>query len=211
MKKKAIIFDFDGVVTDGTPFHDEAYLELFRKFKIELSLEYLHTHIGLTPREVIQKISEEHFLTESLEKMIGVHHALLTDFYRNRATPSLGLPEFIRSAQQFQLLLGLASSTSSDILDFVLRKFELREAFHSLIGGESIQHGKPNPEMLIKILQRLNVTPEETFVIDDARSGIVAAKSINMFSVAYTYYNKNDIPEADLVVRNFLEIPLADL
>lgn len=203
---KAIIFDFDGVITNGIPFHDRAYLEVLKNYGVTVSMDYLHSKIGMTPREVLTAIVREHNVPVDPDLITRQHLDLTTKLYRNEAEPTPHLADFLERCQQAGLLIGVASSTHSDILTTVLEKFGVRNYFSGLIGGESVTKGKPDPDMIRQVLVQLDVPAPQAIAIDDAQSGIDAAKSLKMYTIAYAPYSHKVPANADMTIDDFLEI-----
>ena len=211
MKYKGIIFDFDGVITDSIPFHDEAYLKVFKTVGLQIPLELLHTKIGMTAKEVITGICRDFRLRASTDALTDLHHRILFDIYSKKAKPSPHLKTLIVQFSDMNARIGVASSTNSDILKHVLKKFSIQQYFSVIVGGEKIQKGKPNPEMIMCALDKLNLKASDAIAIDDARSGIIAAKSINMYTIAYLHYSKTPIPESDMSVNDFNKLDVSAL
>jgi HAD superfamily hydrolase (TIGR01509 family) len=211
MKYKGIIFDFDGVITDGIPFHDEAYVKVFKTVELNIPLELLHTKIGMTPKEVITGICRDFKLRASTNALTDMHHRILFDLYSKKAKPSPHLKALILQFSHMNALIGVASSTNSDILKHVLKKFNIQQYFSAIVGGEEIQKGKPNPEMITRALEKLDIKATDSIAIDDARSGIIAAKSINMYTIAYLHYSKTPIPESDMSLNDFNKLDVSAL
>jgi HAD superfamily hydrolase (TIGR01509 family) len=203
---KALIFDFDGVIVNGIPFHDEAYIKTFEGIGLDITIEHLHTKIGLTVKEVISSILRDKNVEADIPKLVQNHHELLVDLYNTKSYITSDIKPFIETCIENNLKLALASSTSSDILNMVLDKFSLHRYFSAVIGGEQVSKGKPNPEMLLKALTEISVNSQETIAIDDARSGILASKEIGMYSIAYLKYSKINILEANTNVFDFKDI-----
>ena len=65
---------------------------------------------------------------------------------------------------------------------------------------------KPDPEMLNKALGKLGAGPQSSIAIDSSPNGIIAAKLIGMYAIAYMRYSQSSIREADLSVQDFKEI-----
>jgi beta-phosphoglucomutase len=203
---KAIVFDFDGVITDGIPFHDQAYLNIYRSLGLDVSMDYLHTKIGQTPAEVLNGIRDKFHISFDAQELMKQHHAEVFKLYQSRAVPSPNLGKFLAKCQQAGLVLGLASSTHSEILNMVLNKFHIKEYFTIIIGGEAVSKGKPDPDMIRQALSKLKINAENSIAIDDAQSGLDAAKSIGMFTIAYTPYSKVVPTNADMMVKDFLDV-----
>ena len=60
------------------------------------------------------------------------------------------------------------------------------EAFTLIIAGEDVEHGKPNPEIYNKVLEKLNIQPSEALVFEDSLVGIGAAVAANLSYVQIT-------------------------
>ena len=203
---KAIVFDFDGVITNGIPFHDQAYLKIFKRHGINITTDQLHTKIGLTIREVISQIFKEFSIKANINDLVEEHRIILYELYKKNANIPEHLIEFLESCNRNNLQIAVSSSTNSNILKMVLQKFNIGNYFNVIVGGEDIEKGKPNPEMIEKALKKLKIEPKCAIAIDDAKSGIIAAKKIYMYTIAYLKYSKNKITEADINVNNFNEI-----
>ena len=73
--------------------------------------------------------------------------------------------------------------------------------------------GKPNPEGFLKCAQMLNANPKECVVIEDAPSGIEAARRAGMKAVGlWTNHGRNyNLSNADLIVKSLKELNLKKL
>ena len=203
---KAVVFDFDGVIVDGIPLHDKAYVEIFRDIGIDTTVEYLRMKIGKTSKEVIQEVLDEFSNTTDLATIQEGHLNLLQTYY-DKADLSPHLPEFLEMLREKKIRIALASSTNTAILKSVAKRNNIDTYFEAYIGGELVEKGKPSPEMILKALSALDCDPKDALAIDDAPSGIAAAKSIGMEAIGYTYFSKEVLPDADIVVDDFLKIP----
>lgn len=202
----AIVFDFDGVIVDGVPLHDQAYLQTFQELGLSVPLEQLHTKIGKTSREVIAEILHEQGSDANQATAILRHSELLVQLYE-QAPLAPHLEAFLQRVQANGIRMALASSTGSQILKSVVGRHHIANYFAGYVGGEMITKGKPDPEMIQKALNLLGCTPQDALAIDDAPSGIAAAKALQMKTIGYTFFSKKPLDEADAVVDDFLDIP----
>lgn len=90
----------------------------------------------------------------------------------------------------------------------ILKRFNLLKFFITVIGGEDVQLGKPNPEGFIKAVEKLDVKPEECLVLEDATRGIEAAKAAGCFCFAVKNPNiyGQDFSEADKVLNSLNDL-----
>lgn len=78
-----------------------------------------------------------------------------------------------------------------------------------IITADDVANGKPHPEPYLGGAEILGVRPEACVVIEDAPSGIQAARAAGMRVVAVaTTYHPEDLSEADAVVGSLEEISM---
>jgi beta-phosphoglucomutase len=92
-----------------------------------------------------------------------------------------------------------------------LRRKSLIEAVDADISGRSFPRGKPDPMNFLRAAEELGVRPAESFVIEDARSGIKAAKAGGMAGLGVARQGGEELLRqagADLVVSTLDEVDL---
>jgi len=95
--------------------------------------------------------------------------------------------------------------------DFVTPGFTLLEIFDADLSGRDFAQGKPNPEIFVTSAAELGEPPEACFVIEDAVSGIQAAKAGNMAGLGISRADDEDAlaaADADLVVTSLDDVDL---
>ena len=60
-------------------------------------------------------------------------------------------------------------------IDFIIDTLHIREYFDAIIGGDDVQKGKPDPEIFIKTIQKLNLSPQNCIVFEDSTGGVKSA------------------------------------
>jgi HAD superfamily hydrolase (TIGR01509 family) len=59
----------------------------------------------------------------------------------------------------------------------MLQKASILEYFEFYLSNEDVKHGKPDPEIYNKAIDKLRVRPEECLILEDNENGIRAAKA----------------------------------
>ncbi|MFI5615051.1 HAD family hydrolase [Amycolatopsis sp. NPDC051903] len=98
--------------------------------------------------------------------------------------------------------------------DFVTPGLSLLGSFDADISGRDFAHGKPHPEIFLTSAAELGVAPEDCFVVEDAASGIEAAKAGRMAALGVARADDEALltaARADLVVTSLDEIDVAAL
>jgi beta-phosphoglucomutase-like phosphatase (HAD superfamily) len=97
----------------------------------------------------------------------------------------------------------------------ILRTAGLLNYFQAIVGAEDVEHGKPEPEIFIKVLAKLNagatpqIEPAECIVIEDSKEGIRGARRAGMKCLAVTNSHRAELlGEADAVVKSLEEVGL---
>ena len=79
--------------------------------------------------------------------------------------------------------------------------------FDVIISGDDTEKGKPNPEPYLAAMQKLNILPIESLVIENAPLGIQSAKTAGAYCIAITTtLGREYLKEADEVVKNHREL-----
>jgi beta-phosphoglucomutase-like phosphatase (HAD superfamily) len=94
---------------------------------------------------------------------------------------------------------------------FVHEGMTLLEIFDADISGRDFKQGKPHPEIFLTAAQELHVPPESCFVVEDASSGVQAAKAGNMSALGVARMHDQHLLNeagADLVVTSLDEVAI---
>ena len=98
--------------------------------------------------------------------------------------------------------------------DFLRPGFRLIDIFDKDLSGRDFAHGKPDPEIFVTSAAELGVAPEHCFVVEDAVSGIQAAKGGGMAALGVARADDRDAlaaADADLVVTSLDEVDVRAL
>jgi beta-phosphoglucomutase-like phosphatase (HAD superfamily) len=90
----------------------------------------------------------------------------------------------------------------------------LLEFFDADISGRDFAHGKPHPEIFLTAAAELGVPPEECFVVEDAVSGIQAAKAGGMAALGVSRASDEELlaaAEPDVLVTSLDDVDLGAL
>jgi beta-phosphoglucomutase len=90
----------------------------------------------------------------------------------------------------------------------------LLEFFDADVSGRDFAEGKPHPEMFLTAAEELAIPPEHNFVIEDADSGVQAAKAGNMAALGLARADDEELlaaAGADLVVTSLDDVDLGTL
>jgi beta-phosphoglucomutase-like phosphatase (HAD superfamily) len=98
--------------------------------------------------------------------------------------------------------------------DFLSPGLSLLDSFNVDISGRDFAQGKPHPEIFLTGASELGVPPEDCFVVEDAASGVQAAKAGGMAAIGLARADDEKLlaaERADLVVTSLDEIDVTAL
>jgi beta-phosphoglucomutase len=98
--------------------------------------------------------------------------------------------------------------------DFLKPGLSLLDFFDADLSGRDFAQGKPHPEIFLTSASELGEPPEACFVIEDAVSGVQAAKAGNMAGLGLARADDEDAlaaAHADLVVTSLDDVDLDGL
>lgn len=98
--------------------------------------------------------------------------------------------------------------------DFVTPGLSLLALFDADVSGRDFAHGKPDPEIFLTAAAELGCSPHRCFVVEDAVSGIQAAKAGAMAALGIARADDAEMlarAHADLVVTSLNDVDVAGL
>ncbi len=220
---KAIIFDFDGVIADTEHLHLKAFQLTFIEKGIELSDEdYFANYLAYDDKTLFRELLKDRNF-EHDEALISDFINRKSEHFENVLKGNIlvleGVPEFIsRISGKYPLAIG-SGALRSEIIE-ILESVGLREHFEIIVSADEVINCKPDPEVFIEALRRLNnldsvsetISPHECLVIEDSTSGIQAAHSAGMKCLAITNsYTAEKLSEAELIVESLKAISVEEL
>ncbi|MCC5829487.1 MAG: HAD-IA family hydrolase [Phycisphaeraceae bacterium] len=173
-----ILFDMDGVLCDSEPFIREAACAMFAHcHKITVQPDDFRPFSGTGEDRFLGGVAEQYgvHLNMPADKDWTYHRYLRT--IDQRLEPLAGAGTFIARARAAGLRLAVASSADWIKVEGNLRQIELPpERFDAVVCASDVRRKKPDPEIFLLAAERLGLPPEQCLVIEDAPSGLEAAR-----------------------------------
>ncbi len=220
---RAIVFDFDGIITDTEPVHMDAWQGVLEPLGILFDEEEFRAgYLGLNDRDFLDAVGKRHGhhfeaadKADLIERKLVASRALL-----EHDIPLLpGVRPFVEELAKDRLLAICSGANHSEI-DFILHRVGWETIFTPIVAGESVTHGKPDPEGYIRAIEGLQerattpLTVGECLAIEDSPKGVAAAKAAGLACLAVrntNTYNDELLAAADWIVPSLVECSFADL
>lgn len=203
----AIVFDFDGVIADSEPLHEDALRFAARTAGMDFTHErYLAAYVGLDDRDCFAAIAADHGRVLEAEALRALHRAKAERFAALLRTAPVrtfpGVAELARAAAAE----GGAAICSGALLSEIapmLNALGLRGVFGIIVTAESVARAKPDPEGYHLAVARLGRDARDCVAIEDTPKGIAAARAAGLRVLAVTHtLARGELGEADAVVES---------
>lgn len=211
MALMGVIFDLDGVLVDTVPAHFAAWSRLFHEEGYRFDEDVYHDKVDGRRRQdgvaaVMAGASVEHINAAAERK-----DAYFLDLIEKGQFKVFdGSVNFVNACSRAGLRLATASSSKN--ARYILKKVGLLEKFDAVVGGDDVERGKPHPDIFLTAASRLSLNLGECIVVEDAISGVIAAKAGGFFCLGIERSSQPfRLADADMIVPDLGELDLNDL
>lgn len=177
--KKLIIFDLDGVLIDTKDTHyialNKALKEAGKEYVISES-DHVSTYDGLSTSEKLSMLSKERSLPISKHESIWNKKQEITKKILNTIDESQKLIEIFKHLEREGYLIACCSNSIRKTVYQILSQLGIIKYFDYLVSNGDVKNPKPHPEMYWKAMTALKITPEDTIIIEDSPTGLLAAQ-----------------------------------
>ena len=219
---KAVIFDFDGVITDSEVLHLRAFNRSLVPFGIEITMkDYYQNYLGFSDFDCYRVLIEKSLLKideQQINDILKIKSRIFEELTRTEGRTIEGVHEFLTMLEQNKIPMAICSGSLLVEIELMLDEAKLRHFFTTIVSAEQVKKGKPHPEGFLLSLLKLNevctphINSKECVVIEDSQWGLKAAKDAGMHTIGVTNsYDADQLTLAEKVVSRLTELTLDDL
>lgn len=182
-KFDALLFDLDGTLVDTMPLHYRAYAQVFQERGLSLAESDYLGAVGAPARDAIPLMLRAAGAAGYSEEDVAAIHRSKKDAFaailqttRPTALPASRLIEPLAGGKK----LAVVSSGNSDGVRAIIAAMGWSEIFNTVISGDDVVRGKPDPEPYLLAAARLAVAPVRCLVMEDAEAGLESGRAAGM-------------------------------
>ncbi len=206
-----VIFDMDGVLVDSADAHWRSWELLSVEVGRPVSKQDFLTTFGRQNRDIIPLL----FGPVSPERLVQLgdrKEAIYRDLIRKRPPIVEGAVELIHDLHRAGAALAVGSSGPRANIELVIAAMGLSDRVMVIVSSNDVSRGKPDPQVFQVACDWLGLPPRNCVVIEDAPSGVAAAKAAGAYCVAVMmHHSREALSAADIVVDRLADITVTML
>ncbi len=203
-----IIFDMDELLIDSMPIWRAAEERLLAAMGREWDAELAANYKGMNALDVAATAwrlvspggSLEHYQTV-------MRNGLIEEYAGAEIRPMDGAVDLVRRLHGLTPM-AVASGSPSEGIERAMQQLSIRECFEVIVSSESVQRGKPAPDVFLKAAKMLGAEPANCLVFEDSLHGVRAAVSGGMKVFAVPSVSPDEI--AKMATRTFRSLAQVD-
>ena len=181
MSVRAVVFDFNGTLSDDEPILLRIYQELFAEHGRPLSEhEYYSQLSGLSEEEIIGRWLGR-VDAELIADRIARYRALVSD----GGTVYPEVRDAVRYAAE-RVPVAICSGAFAEEIEPVVAAAGLAPYVRAIVAADHVRHGKPDPEGYLRAAELLEVSPTELVAFEDTEAGVTSARTAGAYVVGIT-------------------------
>ncbi|TDM12001.1 HAD family hydrolase [Macrococcus lamae] len=120
-----------------------------------------------------------------------------------------GVPETLKQLKERGYKLAIVSADDTLSMDLFVDKYELRDYFDLIVTSDNSVHQKPQKGLMDEILEKLEVTREETLMVGDTEMDIMLGRNSSVYKTVGVLSgsgDRQDLRDADIVLDSVADL-----
>lgn len=170
---QAVIFDMDGLLIDSEPEWDRARAALAQRLGKSWGKADHQAVMGVSTEEWARYMRDTWDLDVSLADIVADIVGRMQTAYREKIPfRSNAVAAVELAAAHYRT--ALTSGSERSLIDIVTTSPDLAGKFEVVLSADTVERGKPSPDVYLETARRLGVPPEHCVCLEDSKNGVLA-------------------------------------
>ncbi len=181
MKFKGIIFDMDGVIFDTEKIYLTNWQNIFKDYGYSLEKKTYIECMGVGKvkvKEIFKNTFGDYLPVDKMYDDKDIH--LEKYLKENEIKLKLGVVKTLEFLNKNNYKVALATSSRRSRVEFLLEKYNIKDKFDEIVCGDEVKNYKPNPDIFLTALNKLNLNKDEVLIVEDSKAGVLAGNNANI-------------------------------
>lgn len=177
-KIKAVIFDMDGVLIDAKEWHFHALNRSLKLFGMQIDYQqHLIRFDGLPTKDKLAILNKEKNLPVKIFDFIEqLKQKYTLEIVETHCYPKFQHEYLLSRLSSEGYKLAVASNSVRRTVQTMLSRANIIRYFDFVLSNQDVKRSKPFPDIYVKAIERLKLSPDECLIIEDNENGIRAAE-----------------------------------
>lgn len=204
-----VIFDMDGVLVDSEPFIIKAATQMFAELGLKITPDDFHPFTGTGENRFLGGVAEKYNFPVDIPQAKKRTYDIYLEIIKGNLKPLPGVKEFINQCRKSSKKIAVASSADWRKVKGNLAEIKTpAETFDAIVAGEDVKNKKPAPDIFLLAAKKIGINPKDCLVVEDAPSGIKAAKAAGCKCLAITSsFTPQILADADFFAPDLARVP----
>lgn len=191
---RAVLFDVDGTLMDTNYLHTVTWWEAFRQAGHTVPMVAIHHSIGMGADKLVAHLLGDGRAPGRHAEISAAHKTLYATYFDR--LPALDkAADLLRAIADRGWRVVLASSAGAGELAAMRAALGADDAVYDATSAEDVETSKPEPDLVLRALDRADVPPEQAVFVGDTVWDVRAAGRADVPCIALL---SGGIPRADL-------------
>lgn len=211
----AYLFDLDGTLIDTAPDLMHALNETlvhagYEKVGIELTRLWVGHGAKVMIGQAVKHQGGGELNAAQLEELFGYFLERYSEHIADESLPYPGVVESLDALAARTHKLGVVTNKMQGLSMQLLRELDLYRFFNIVVGGDTLQVRKPEPQPILYACNELVSTPTDTLFVGDSSTDVKAARAAGCPVICmrdgYNHNTPADELGADHVIDSFCQL-----
>lgn len=202
---RAALWDMDGTLIDSLEYHWISWRDSLAAENLHINREQFMETFGQRNMEIMRHYFGPDVDLDKVERVSNLKEELYRELVRTRGIEPLpGVRRWLARLKAEGWRQTVASSAPILNIEVVLETMNAKDFFDAIVSAEEVERGKPDPQVFLRAAEKVSTPPEKCIVIEDAPSGVEAARRAGMRRIGVL--SSHPSLEADIVVKTLDEL-----
>ncbi|MCR1952469.1 HAD family phosphatase [Clostridium sp. DSM 100503] len=179
-----VIFDMDGLIFDTERLSYESWKEAAKEFNIEFDLNLLYKLLGTNHESVRNTLHSEFENKINVDNYIMERNNIyLSKIMNGEVEKKKGIDELLKYLTDKNIKKAVATSSNREVAYRLLKEAGIYDYYDYILCGDEVKKSKPNPEVFLKVAEKLDIPANKCMVLEDSEAGTIAASRARMIPV----------------------------
>lgn len=185
ISRRAVLLDMDGTLIDSNEAHARTWEKVLTEAGFSVEYSEIRSQIGKGSDRFIPNLIDQSSDSKIYENLSRERKKLFLDQFVPSLLPFNGAVAMVDLFKKLGLKVAIATAASKDELDAILGRIPIKPFIDLAITSSEIECSKPDPDVVQKCLEKLDLSPSEAVMIGDTPYDLVCAAKAGVKSIAF--------------------------